>query len=145
VPANCHRFSCVRRTKIQNNASRPHRSGCIFRRGTLCRLLSNRIYIGDIVHTGDHFPDEHAAIIPRDLWDAVQAKLKDSDSGTSRRIKAQQPSLLVGLVFDGEGRAMTPSHATKPGRPYRYYITRPDQLDGTPTWRVSAHDLERLV
>jgi hypothetical protein len=53
--------------------------------------------------------------------------------------------LLTGLVFDGEGRAMTPSHATKPTRRYRYYVTRTDQLDGTPAWRVSAHDLERLV
>lgn len=40
---------------------------------------------------------------------------------------------------------MTPSHATKPGRRYRYYITRPDQVDDAPAWRVSAHDLERLV
>jgi hypothetical protein len=40
---------------------------------------------------------------------------------------------------------MTPSHSTKPERRYRYYITRPDQLDGTPAWRVSAHDLEQLV
>ncbi|WP_207912124.1 hypothetical protein [Parafrankia sp. BMG5.11] len=40
---------------------------------------------------------------------------------------------------------MTPSHATKSRRRYRYYITRPDQLDGTRAWRVSAHDLEELV
>lgn len=40
---------------------------------------------------------------------------------------------------------MTPTHATRPGRRYRYYITRPDQLDETPAWRVSAHDLENLV
>ena len=74
--------------------------------------------------------------MPIDLWDAVQAKMKGNASGTSRRLKSQQPSLLVGLVFDGEGRAMTPSHATKPGRRYRYYITRPDQLDDAPAWRV---------
>lgn len=40
---------------------------------------------------------------------------------------------------------MTPSHATKPGKRYRYYVTRSDQLDDAPAWRVSAHDLERLV
>ena len=33
----------------------------------------------------------------------------------------------------------------KPGRRYRYYITRPDQLEDTPAWRVSAYDLENLV
>lgn len=40
---------------------------------------------------------------------------------------------------------MTPSHSTKPGKRYRYYVTRSDQLDDAPAWRVSAHDLERLV
>ncbi|MET0250605.1 MAG: hypothetical protein ABW203_00340, partial [Novosphingobium sp.] len=42
-------------------------------------------------------------------------------------------------------RAMTPNHATRPGLRYRYYVTRPDLIDGSPAWRVSAHDLEKLV
>jgi site-specific DNA recombinase len=133
------------RTKLQQGASGPHRGGCIFRRGTLYHLLSNRIYLGQIIHKGEHFPGEHPAIVSAALWDAVQVKLAGNASGTSRRLRSLQPSLLVGLVYDGEGRAMTPSHATKPGRRYRYYITRPEQLDGTPAWRVSAHDLEHLV
>jgi len=83
--------------------------------------------------------------VPTDLWDVVQAKMKANASGTSRRLKSLQPSLLVGLVFDGEGRAMTPSHATKPGKRYRYYITRPDQLDDAAPWRVSAYDLENII
>src|SRR3546814_11586839 len=66
-------------------------------------------------------------------------------SDLSRRIRAQQPSLLTGRIFDGEGRVMTPSHANKAGRRYRYYVTRPDQLAGSAAWRVPAHDLERLV
>jgi len=133
------------RTKVQQRASGPHRGGCSFRRGTLYHLLSNRIYLGRMVHKGDDFEGEHEAIVPTDLWAAVQAKLKGNASGTSRRLKSQQPSLLVGLVFDGEGRAMTPSHGTKSGKRYRYYITRPDKLGDTPAWRVSAYDLENLV
>ena len=133
------------RTKLQIRASGPNRGSCQFRRGTLYHLLANRIYRGMIVHKGEAHPGEHPAIITQELWDQVQAKLKANASGTSRRLKSQQPSLLVGLVFDGEGRAMTPSHATKPGRRYRYYVTRSDQLDDAPAWRVTAHDLERLV
>lgn len=108
-------------------------------------MLSNRIYIGQMVHKGEFFDGEHPAIVPIDLWDAVQGKMKANASGTSRRLKSLQPSLLVGLVFDGEGRPMTPSHATKPGRRYRYYITRPDQLNDAPAWRVSAYDLEQII
>jgi len=133
------------RTKVQVRASGPHRGGCSFQRGTLYHLLSNRIYIGQMVHKEEFFDGEHPAIVPIDLWDAVQSKMKANASGTSRRLKSLQPSLLVGLVFDGEGRAMTPSHATKPGRRYRYYITRPDQLDDAPAWRVSAYDLEQII
>nr|WP_246606292.1 recombinase family protein [Sphingobium xanthum] len=133
------------RTKVQRRTSGPHRGGCIFRRGTLYHLLSNRIYIGQLAHKGDWFDAEHEAIVPQALWAAVQAKLKDNASGSSKRIKAVQPSLLIGLVLDGEGRAMTSSHATKPGKRYRYYVTRPDLIDGAPAWRVNAHDLERLV
>lgn len=133
------------RTKVQQRTSGPHRGGCLFQRGTLYHLLRNRIYLGQMVHKGECFPGEHSAIIETGLWDAVQEKLKANASGTSRRLRSQQPSLLVGLVFDGQGRAMTPSHATKPGRRYRYYVTRSEQLDGAPAWRVSAHDLERLV
>lgn len=133
------------RTKLQVRASGPHRGSCEFRRGTLYHLLANRIYLGMIVHKGEAHPGEHPPIIDQELWDEVQLKLAANASGTSRRLKSQQPSLLVGLVFDGEGRAMTPSHATKPGKRYRYYVTRSDQLDDAPAWRVSAHDLERLV
>ena len=133
------------RTKLQIRSSGPNRGSCTFRRGTLYHLLANRIYRGKIVHKGAAHEGEHPAIIPQELWDQVQAKLGDNASSSSRRLRCQQPSLLVGLVFDGEGRAMTPSHATKPGRRYRYYITRTDLIDGSPAWRVSAHDLERLV
>jgi site-specific DNA recombinase len=133
------------RTKVQVRASGPHRGGCIFRRGTLYHLLSNPIYRGKIVHKGEVFAGEHPAIVSQDLWDDVQRTLKANASGTSRRLKVQQPSLLVGLLYDGEGRAMTPSHATKPGKRYRYYVTRPDLIDGSPAWRVSAFDLEQLV
>jgi hypothetical protein len=133
------------RTKVQQRASGPHRGGCIFRRGTLYHLLSNRIYRGLIVHKDKAYSGEHAPIVDQELWDAVQSRLAANAAGPSRRLKHQHPSLRTGKVFDGQGRAMTPSHATKGGRRYRYYVTRTDHLDGSRAWRVSAHDLEQLV
>ncbi|MCT2558021.1 recombinase family protein [Tsuneonella sp. YG55] len=133
------------RTKIQRRSSGPHRGGCIYRRGTLYHLLSNRIYCGCIVHKGKAYAGEHEAIVEEQFWDEVQAMLAANAAGSARRLKHKHPSLLVGKVFDGEAREMTPSHATKSRRRYRYYVTRPDQLDGTRAWRVSAHDLEQLV
>ncbi|MGQ0589815.1 MAG: recombinase family protein [Sphingosinicella sp.] len=133
------------RTKIQRRTSGPHRGGCIFRRGTLYHLISNRIYRGFIVHKGKAYPGEHEAVVDERLWDEVQALLADNACGSSRRLKHQNPSLLVGRVVDGEGRQMSPSHAAKNGRRYRYYVTRSDELNGSRAWRVSAHDFEMLV
>ena len=134
------------KTKVQERASGPHRGGCTFRRGTLYHLLSNPIYRGKIVHKREVYTGEHEAIVPEDLFQAVQDKLKANASGTSRRLRGQQPSLLTGILQDSAGRAMTPSHASKgKAQRYRYYVTRSDQAKDQPAYRVSAHDLEQIV
>ena len=132
-------------TKVQIRTSTANKGGCAFRRGTLYHLLSNRIYRGEIVHKGVSYAGEHEPIVPLDLWDDVQSALANrSQGGTSRRV-AKHPSLPIGMVRDGEGREMTPSHTNRGNRRFRYYVTRPDQLEGKTAWRVNAHDLERLV
>jgi len=98
-----------------------------------------------IVHKGKAHLGEHKPIVDEQLFEQVQTKLADNASGSSRRMRHRQPSLLTGRLFDGDGRAMTPSHASRPNKRYRYYVTRPDQVDGAPAWRVPAHDLEQLV
>lgn len=135
------------RTKVQKRASGPHRGGCVYRRGTLYHLLSNRIYRGMIAHKGQTFPGEHDAIVDEDLFEQVQLKLAINASGSSRRKKVQEPSLLIGLVEDSQGRPMTPSHSGKSSKTqrYRYYVTRPDQQGAEPAERVSAADLEAIV
>jgi hypothetical protein len=132
-------------TKIQHRVSGPHRGGIPFQRGTLFHLLKNRIYLGEIVHKGVAHPGEHAAIVDRALWDRVQATLAERGSGASRRRHIQHPSALTSKLFDGRDRPMTPSHTVKANRRYRYYVTRAEQLDAEPAWRVSANDLERIV
>jgi hypothetical protein len=134
------------KTKVQHRASGPHKGGCAFRRGTLYHLLANPIYLGRIVHRDEVYPGEHEPIVPEALWQAVQDKLKANASGTSRRLKGQQPSLLTGILIDSVGRSMTPSHASKgKTQRYRYYVTRPDQTKYEPAYRISAHDLEQIV
>ena len=135
------------RTKIQIRASGPHRGGVAFGRGGVLHLLKNRIYLGEIVHRGVSYPGEHEPIVPKGLWDAVQAKLATRDHAGDRAMRSLSPSLLVGLLHDGLGRRMSPSHANKQGKRYRYYITHEQQrIDrNLPTWRVPAHELEQMV
>jgi hypothetical protein len=118
-------------------------------RGALYLMLQNRIYRGEIVHKDNAYPGEHDAIIDQTLWDAVQRQLAANRIDHTTRPDAAQPSLLAGLVYDDSGQRMTPSHANKKGRRYRYYVSQ-DLVKAARTKsprgrRVPAGDLEGLV
>ena len=133
------------RTKVQVRTSTGNKGGCSFERGTLYHLLSNRIYRGMIVHKGEAFEGEHEAIVPEELWDHVQAKLAERSQGGNSRTISSKVSLLTGLLYDGEGRAMVCSHTQKGNRRFRYYNTRPELVDQNTAWRVKAQDIEAIV
>jgi site-specific DNA recombinase len=118
-------------------------------RGALYLMLQNRIYYGEIVHKDKHYPGEHQAIIEPELWDAVQARLTANAVERSSGGRAKNPSLLAGLLFDADGNHMTPTHAVKKGRRYRYYVShslitqaRAGSRGGL---RVPAPEIEQLV
>jgi DNA invertase Pin-like site-specific DNA recombinase len=133
------------RTKVQVRTSTGNRGGCSFERGTLYHLLSNRIYRGMIVHKSEAFAGEHEAIVPEELWDKVQVKLAERSQGGNSRAISSKVSLLTGLLYDGEGRAMVCSHTQKGNRRFRYYNTRPELVDQNTAWRVKAQDIEAIV
>jgi site-specific DNA recombinase len=45
----------------------------------------------------------------------VQARLAGNAAQRKAGGRAAQPSLLAGMLFDGDGNRMTPSHAVKSG------------------------------
>jgi hypothetical protein len=111
-------------------------------------LLSNPVYIGEIGHKGARYPGQHEAILDRETWDNVQDQLRAG--APEQRGRATGPrSPLIGKLFDEAGHRLTPSHATKAGRRYRYYVSRPlvtgttEQAPGG--WRIPASQLENLI
>ena len=116
-------------------------------RGALYSILQNRLYIGEVVHKGQSYPGQHDAIIDVDLFDRVQAALAEKRVERRHGTNADQPSLLAGLMWDGWGRRMSPSHAVKQGKRYRYYASQTDgdTASAQPAWRISAGDIEALV
>jgi site-specific DNA recombinase len=118
-------------------------------RGALYLLLQNRIYRGEIVHKDRHYPGEHKAIIDPELWDAVQTKLAANAVERSTGARSRNPSPLAGLLFDADGNRMTPTHAVKNGRRYRYYISHPlitqARAKSPGGVRVPALEIEQLV
>ena len=60
----------------------------------------------------------------RALFDAVRQKsLAQWSHRTTTRNKSDH--LLTGLLFDDAGHRMIPTHATKVGVRYRYYVSTP--------------------
>ncbi len=118
-------------------------------RGALYLILQNRIYRGEIVHKDKSYPGQHAAIIGEALWDKVHGVLATNRIDRKSGAHAKEPSLLTGLLFDDTGERMTPSHATKKGTRYRYYISRPLTVgvrkSAPDAFRVPAGDIEQLV
>ena len=75
-------------------------------------MLQNRIYRGEIVHQGEAYPGQHAAILDPELWQ-IEDKLAANRQERALAVGAEAPSLLAGLIVNSDGNRMTPTHATK--------------------------------
>lgn len=118
--------------------------------GALYTLLQNPIYIGKIRHKDLIYDGLHNAIIGQSLWDQVQRRISHNRVDRRNGNSANSPSLLAGLIVDQHGHGLTPSHANKSGRRYRYYVSKPNvdsALSPTNSEKLSipAGELEHLV
>lgn len=140
------RRGVVSKSRVAKNKRRS--GGCSFSRGALYTLLANPIYIGEIRHKHVCHPGQHEPIVDRDLWDAVQQQLQRNASERKQRVQKVGVSLLTGKLFDSSGERLTPSHAVKSGRRYRYYVSAALVRGATehgPGWRLPARELEQAV
>src|SRR5438874_4710574 len=130
------------RTNSTTTANGNKRGGKTLSRGHIYSLLSNPIYIGQIAHKGQLYPGHHPALIDGETWIAVRDQLVANASRHQSKSTAAEPSLLAGLLTDARGERLTPSHAVKNGRRYRYYLSAAliteagtDRAQG---WRLAA-------
>jgi hypothetical protein len=113
-------------SKLRKSGAGKNRGGKPIGRSALYCILNNRAYIGETTHKGASYPGEHEAIVPRDLFDAVQQRLADLRPPLSRRARLSQDAPYAGLLFDETGMAMLPTYSIKRGGlRYRYYASRP--------------------
>ena len=135
------------KSKVRISAAGNRSGGTSYSRGALYDILQNRIYLGEIHHRGQNHRGEHAAVVSRELWDRLQAQLKSDHQGRRKGLKANCPSLLVGILQDAKGNRFTPSHTLKNGRRYRYYVCQDRNNEGGANQpaRLPAHDVERQL
>lgn len=88
----------------------------------LYRLLTNPIYIGKIQHKENLYEGKHEAIIQQDLWEQVQAKLKENDRSNNHLSNSLKEDLTIntpvnhplkGFIKDIEGNALVPTFTWK--------------------------------
>jgi site-specific DNA recombinase len=138
------------RTRAKRLATGATRGGIPFGRGALYYLLGNHFYIGEVKYKNEILPGEQPPIMDRALFDAVRQKsLAQWSHRTVVRNKSDQ--LLTGLLFDDAGHRMVPTHATKAGVRYRYYVSTPclhgeaKTASAGSVSRVPAADIEETI
>ncbi|WOR15297.1 recombinase family protein [Hyphomonas sp. FCG-A18] len=156
---NYLRLGCVRELKAfadrQNYRTKQHtfksgriHGGVSFSRGRLYHLLSNPIYLGKVRHKQEAYDGLHKAILSEELWSEVQAKLNSNRVARASGENAAHASRLAGKVYDEEGVQLTPSHTSKKGKRYRYYVSKhfvTESGERRHGWRLPAAELEAAV
>jgi site-specific DNA recombinase len=139
----------MERPKRREGAGGELSGGKCFSRGALYLMLQNRLYRGEVGHKDKIYSGQHEAIIEPELWQAVQDRLAASRHERSMPVGAEARSLLAGLIFDGDGSRLSPTHAVKRGKRYRYYVSTAlisGRLSEHPKGqRIPAGDIEGLV
>jgi len=125
-----------------------NRNGRLWDKGSIYKLLANRVYVGEAVHKGTAYPGEHEAIIDRRTWDRAHAIIRNSPHKRATTARAKTPALLKGLIFDSDGNAMSPAHTRRRGKHYRYYVSQAllkGKAEATGAMRVPAGEIEQLA
>ena len=136
-------------SKRRTSKTRTESGGHSFSRGALYALLSNPIYVGEIRHKNLHDPGQHQAIVDRSMWERTQQQLRAHRVRAKSHNVGVEKSPLIGRLVDENGDGLTPSHARKGERKYRYYVSRNFPAQGlAPSrvgWRLPARELEARI
>jgi site-specific DNA recombinase len=103
--------------------------------------------MGKISHKGAFSDGQHEAIIDPKCWQKVQEMLQANNARERDQPNAAVSSPLAAMIFDEQGERLTPSHAVKGGRRYRYYLSNvlvrePGNTSGI---RLSAPEIEVAI
>jgi site-specific DNA recombinase len=137
------------RRKSWKTKSGKWRNGNSWDAANLHRVLCDPIYIGKVKLGDEVFPGEHKAIVPKALFDKVQATMKRNRGNGGSSARNRNSALLRGLLrckFCDAG--MVHTWTKKKDRLYRYYTCHAAIKNGRatcPTKSIPAADVEKFV
>ena len=128
-------------TKTPNNKN--------FSKGQLYHMLSNKAYIGKIIHKNNVYDGEHEPIIDEISFEKVQKLLYENKVDKTCGTKSSSNSLLAGLIYDDNENRMTPSHSNTHHRKYRYYVSQAikkfNKSKSGSVSKIPAGEIEKFV
>jgi len=137
------------RTKAWVTRKGRNMGGQPFTKTNLHKLLTNATYAGKLRYKTELHHGEHPAIVDPLQWQKVQELLHGNHHRGPMSSRNGSGAILKGLLHCRPcGCAMTPTHATKGGKRYRYYVCSQAQkrgYDRCTSQSVSAGQMERIV
>ena len=125
------------------------RGGRPFEKSSLHALLTNPIYAGRVKHNTEFFEGEHEAIIPKEAFREVQARLKQNNRTGGAEVRNKHAALLKGrLVCKACERAMVHTFTARGRKRYRYYTCSRAIQSGyqtCPSPSLRAPEIESVV
>lgn len=125
------------------------RAGKELAKGSLYHILSNKVYLGKIIHKNKEYDGLHKPIISEELFNDVQNLLRDNSGERKHAINAKNGSLLTGLIYDDVGNKMSPSASNAKNKHYRYYVSQaiknPVDYERGEITKISAGEIEKFV
>ena len=126
------------------------RGGRHFDKNSVWHLLTNVTYIGKVKYKDEIHEGEHQAIVPDEIWQRVQAKLRHNGRSGGGMVRNKFGALLKGLLHCVPcDCAMTPTHSTRDGKKrYRYYVCTAAQKRGRkacPSGSIPAGEIEQFI
>jgi site-specific DNA recombinase len=112
-------------SKLRRSPAGQIRGGKPMGRSALYQILNNRTYAGQLPHKGSWYPGEHPAIVPHEVFDAVQTRFAELRPPPSSSPRVPNDAPYTGLLYDDTDTAMLPNYTVKKGIRYRYYASRP--------------------
>lgn len=137
------------RRKSWKTKSGKWRNGNSWDAANLRRVLCDPVYVGKVKLGDEVFPGEHKAILPRELFNRVQATMKNNRSNGGSSARNRNGALLRGLLRCRACNAgMVHTWTKKKSRQYRYYVCSKAQKNGRstcPTKSLPAAEIEKFV
>ncbi|MDZ4853236.1 MAG: recombinase family protein [Pirellulaceae bacterium] len=98
------------------------KGGRVFDKGSVHALLTNPIYCGKIKHKTDLYQGQHQAIVDTDIFDRVQAQLRENGFNRGNRMPSKHGGLLKGIIRCPHCNVAMVHNMTKRNSiVYRYY------------------------